>query len=61
MRNWNFTILLVSHDNFFNNAELSYSVVTFTVFFLSDRITLELERACGVGIPETEEDMNVST
>lgn len=50
------------HNIFFNNsAEFSYIIVTFTFFFLSDRMTLKLENACGVGIPETEEDMNAST
>lgn len=50
------------HNIFFNNsAEFSYIIVTFTFFFLSDSMTLKLENACGVGIPETEEDMNAST
>lgn len=54
------------HNIFFNNsAEFSYIIVTFYIFlhffFLSDRMTLKLENACGVGIPETEEDMNAST
>lgn len=55
--------MLVSGTTFFfnNSAEFSYIIVTYTFFFLSDRMTLKLENACGVGIPETEEDMNAST
>ena len=57
IENFDFTVLLLLSVRF---PIMMNFLRLFLLLILSDRVTLKLERVCGVAIPETEDIINIS-